>query len=409
MTIKALYPTVRPTLNLDFARTKALDPRVTFTRASTGTFVGADGLIKTAASGAPRFDHNPATGESLGLLVEEARTNLITYSEQFDNAAWTKELCSITANATTAPDGTATADKYVEGTSVYNLVSATTGSSATSTAYTATVYVKAAERSACYIRLAFTGNANWVGGKYDLINGVAQAVVGSLSTYTNASVSIQACSNGWWRISCTCTGSNMTPRWGAMDSYSTTLNAGSGVPLYTGNGTSGIFIWGAQLEAGTFPTSYIPTVASTVTRAADAASMTGTNFSSWYNQSQGTWLINFANDAAKQGAFRGVLSLGGNNTPRIQGNSVVGYGGSLSFTPTALTKAGLAYGSTEGRAVNGSVTSGAGGTIDIETYVDIGTGASSSPASYMLSTSIARLTYYPVRLPDAQLQALTAT
>jgi hypothetical protein len=70
MTIKALYPTVRPTLNLDFAKTKTLDPRVTFTRASTATFVGANGLIQTAASGAARFDHNPTTGESLGLLVE---------------------------------------------------------------------------------------------------------------------------------------------------------------------------------------------------------------------------------------------------------------------------------------------------------------------------------------------------
>ena len=78
MTIKALFPTVRPTLNLDFANTKTLDPRVTFTRASTGTFVGSNGLIQTAASNIPRFDHNPTTGESLGLLVEEARTNSLT-------------------------------------------------------------------------------------------------------------------------------------------------------------------------------------------------------------------------------------------------------------------------------------------------------------------------------------------
>ena len=88
MTIKALYPTVRPTLNLDFAKTKVLDPRITYTRASTATFVGSNGLIQTAASGAARFDHNPTTGESLGLLVEEARTNRVTYSEQFDNAGW---------------------------------------------------------------------------------------------------------------------------------------------------------------------------------------------------------------------------------------------------------------------------------------------------------------------------------
>ena len=78
MTIKALYPTVRPTLNLDFAKTKALDPRITFTRASTGTYVGANGLIQTAASGAARFDHNPTT--------EEARTNLVLRSDAFSDA-----------------------------------------------------------------------------------------------------------------------------------------------------------------------------------------------------------------------------------------------------------------------------------------------------------------------------------
>jgi hypothetical protein len=74
MTTKNLYPNSVPSLNLNFAKLKRLDPRVTFTRASTGTYVGADGLIKTAGNGVARFDHS-ATGESLGLLVEEARTN----------------------------------------------------------------------------------------------------------------------------------------------------------------------------------------------------------------------------------------------------------------------------------------------------------------------------------------------
>ena len=304
-----------PSLDLRFAATKSLNDYVsgnnliTFTRASTGTFVDSNGLIQTAASNAPRFDHNPTTGESLGLLVEEARTNLLlnsgTLSTQSATVTAVSTTLSFYGTGTVTLTGVSTAGPLV-GTGANNRVS-----------------------------LTFTPTA------------------GSLTLTVSGSVN------------------------------------------------------NAQLEAGSFPTSYIPTTGSTVTRAADVASMTGTNFSSWYRQSEGTWLINFANDAAKQGAFRGVLSLGGNNTPRIQGNSVVGYGGSLSFTPTALTKAGLAYGSTEGRAVNGSVTSGAGGTIDIETYVDIGTGASSSPASYMLSTSIARLAYYPVRLPDTTLQAIT--
>ena len=111
MTIKSLYPTVRPTLNLNFARTKVLDPRITFTRASTATFVGADGLIKTAASGAARFDHNPATGESLGLLVEEARTNM-AYPSIVPSATtgrWIIDGLIVTSSAGSAPDGTTTA------------------------------------------------------------------------------------------------------------------------------------------------------------------------------------------------------------------------------------------------------------------------------------------------------------
>ena len=105
-----------PSLDLRFADTKSLadavtgQSLVTFTRASTGTYVGSDGLIKTAAVNEARFDHNPSTGESLGLLVEEARTNLLTYSEQFDNAAWVKSNSTVTANAGAAPNGTATAD-----------------------------------------------------------------------------------------------------------------------------------------------------------------------------------------------------------------------------------------------------------------------------------------------------------
>ena len=79
------YPTIRPSLNLNFARSRALDPRVTFTRASIGTYVGRDGLIKTAGVNQPRFDHDPETLESLGLLIEEPRTNYLGNSRMLFN------------------------------------------------------------------------------------------------------------------------------------------------------------------------------------------------------------------------------------------------------------------------------------------------------------------------------------
>ena len=81
------YPTIRPTLDLNFAATKVLDDRITFTRDSIGTYVGEDGLIKYASNNVPRFDHDPITRESLGLLIEESRTNKVSNSITMTAAA----------------------------------------------------------------------------------------------------------------------------------------------------------------------------------------------------------------------------------------------------------------------------------------------------------------------------------
>ncbi len=102
------FPNVRPSLDLRFALAKKLDPRITFTRGSIGTYFGSDGLMRTAGVNEPRFDHYPITGQSLGLLIEESRTNLVTYSEDFNS--WTKFLASVSSNTATAPDGNTTAD-----------------------------------------------------------------------------------------------------------------------------------------------------------------------------------------------------------------------------------------------------------------------------------------------------------
>ena len=99
-----------PSLDLRFADNKSLVDAVTgaslvtFTRASSGTFVDSAGVIQTASTNVPRFDHNPTTGESLGLLAEEQRANLLLRSEEFDNASWTKTRSSISADSTIAPN-----------------------------------------------------------------------------------------------------------------------------------------------------------------------------------------------------------------------------------------------------------------------------------------------------------------
>jgi hypothetical protein len=413
MTIKALYPTVRPSLNLDFAKTKALDPRVTFSRASTGTFVGSNGLIQTAASGAARFDHNPATGESLGLLVEEARTNLVTYSEQFDNAAWTKVGATVTANAAVALDGNTTGDKLVEDTSngqhyirsgvVYLANSAST------------IYIKPAGRTR--VNITAFGDPNTA--NFDL--------TGS-GTVLSGPGSIQALPSGWYRC---------TVLTGATTSYAylqiTLINTGTNTS-YTGDGTSGIFIWGAQVEAGAFPTSYIPTTTATVTRAADVASMTGTNFSSWYRQDEGTLLAIAnaynANAALTGGGFNpSVWGLsvnpGSNTTYASLWRSSANNNGEVFVRQSNVTQALLQPASTIAAGArfkqitalkqDNFASSNNGSSVAIDTsgtlpsFDQLVIGGNFAGGSGAWNSTVARLAYYPVRLPDAQLQALTAT
>ena len=106
------YPSIRPTLDLNFAATKTLDRRITFTRDSVGTYIDENGLVKYASNNVPRFDHDFDTRESLGLLIEESRTNLFTYSTTIGGTGWNLQgtAADYTTNTTevAAPDGTFT-------------------------------------------------------------------------------------------------------------------------------------------------------------------------------------------------------------------------------------------------------------------------------------------------------------
>ena len=141
------YPIIRPSLNLNFARSRALDNRITFTRGSSATYVGRDGLIKTAGNNEPRFDHDPSTLDSLGLMIERERTNLIVYSV-INTAHWNTNTSTNTNNTTEtkAPDGSNTAFKYVPnngGTgwvSVYNTGDVISMTSGTTYAYSCLLY-----------------------------------------------------------------------------------------------------------------------------------------------------------------------------------------------------------------------------------------------------------------------------
>ena len=371
----------------------------------------------SAAYYGPRFDYDPVTLAAKGLLIEEARTNLVLYSEQFDNAAWVKSQVTVTANATLAPNGLLVADKIIENTAATTYHAIYPGTSPTGSvtgSYTFTVYAKAAERR--YISLDM--NSYLDGVVFDLQNG---AVTGTSTFYTS---SITPAGNGWYRcsVSKNYTVATMLYAEAIISTSATVPNA------YTGDGTSGVFLYGAQLEAGAFATSYIPTVASTVTRSADVATMTGTNFSSWYNQSEGTFVSDF--DKYSVTSRGGVLCAGntlvatgtdiaidGQNDAKVRmfienAGAVEMLNATLAtYAASTPIKAAAAY------ATNNAVGAAAGalGTVDTSVVVptlnalQIGAIRNSNAAATLpLNGHIRQIAYYNTRLPNAQLQALTA-
>ena len=227
---------------------------IDFTRSSTGTYLGSDGLIKIANVDEPRLEYD-ASGQPLGLLIEEQRTNKVLYSNSLSGSAWSGTNCTITTDSTTSPDGNINASKLTcSGGSAsvwqFPMPSGLSGN------YSNSIYLKAdtlnyAQLNVGYLTTDFVAN-------FDLVNGTVTHILGTGATITDVG-------NGWYRCSLPFNtlgsgGVSVTP----IDSMSSTRRSGA---------VGSVFVYGAQLEQGSFPTSYIPTSGSTVTRNSDACSL----------------------------------------------------------------------------------------------------------------------------------------
>jgi hypothetical protein len=398
-------------LSLNFL-SGTLDSRITFTRSTTATFVGSNGLLQSSAINAPRFDYNPATLAPRGLLIEEQRVNLVLYSAEFDNAGWAKLLTTATGNATTSPDGTTNADRLTaDGTLGGHQVQQ--GVTFTEAAHTLTVYAKRDTNDFVQVRFGAAAIAAGTGfANFDLNAGT----VGTIGPGVTAA-SITPAGNGWYR--CTITGTTLAAVSNAGFYIVTSATA---TTAEANTLTTSVFLYGAQLEAGSFATSYIPTVASTVTRAADDATMTGTNFSSWYNAGEGTIVTNFGPFFRTTGN-PGVAQIddgSANNTIRTFAGSVfspvfnviVGEVNQAflnvgTVNPNAITSIAGAYALNNfAKSVNGlAPDTDASGTVPVVNRMLIGSGTAG--VNY-LNGYMRSITFYPQRLANAQLQALTS-
>ena len=246
---------------------------LTFTRASSATRVSEQGLIEEVATGVPRIDY---TGGGCGkLLLEPQRTNVIVQSENLDNAsAWpTNNITSINSDFATSPSGATTADKinYGSGNAFIRTNSTLTAASS------ASIFVKYVDFP--FIQIMMSGDANHY-ANFDIQNGTIGSV-GSAST-----AAIEDYGNGWYRIILNAlTGTfNGSARFYKIDTLAKVWAQGGGV-------AGSFLMWGGQYELGTYPTSYIPTTTTAVTRVADDARKNG--ISSLIGQTEGVFYFEF--------------------------------------------------------------------------------------------------------------------
>ena len=427
------YPSIRPTLDLNFAATKTLDRRITFTRDSFGTYTDDMGILKYASNNVPRFDHDPTTGESLGLLIEESRTNQMIYSSDItdngsQNTSYGIQNGTVTGDATTAPDGTTTADKYAaNSTNGIHRVDLffTSGQISNSTVYSFSVFVKANGYDKLHIRYGGY-NADNHGLGYDLSDGTTFAgkFDGTSSLGAVTSSSMIAYPNGWYRCSFTFTTAGDAASGAAGIFYY--ISNSEATTNFAGDGSSGMYFWGAQMEVGSFPTSYIPTSGSTVTRDDDDAVIKGTDFTDFYNETEGTLFAEFNTEATSGNVSKWVMSMrqpdNNNNyiamttynttkqpiTINNNGSSQAGITGGGNVVAGVFTRMVGSYKLNDvDAAVDGTLlTPDTNATMPTGlTQMDIGRGWTNSDQK--LEGRIKSIKYYNKKLPDAQLQGLT--
>lgn len=262
MTAIANLPDIRPSLLLDFANSGRVDPRIQCTRASSATCFGPDGKLRTVAANVPRIDYDPVTGKCLGLLVEESRSNLFSGSAQPVTAMTTRTGIAVGTTSGIVPFSGAVAGFMEETATTGGHYMERSVGSAASTPMTFSVYVKSVGRKDVWMSLYSNSYADFANGRFDLTAKTSSVLVGGSAS--GAVAQIAEVSPGWFRLSITA-----TPSAQAVTDLKVRISIINSSTTYAGEVGKGFLTFGAQVEAGASTTSYIPTEASAVTRAAD--------------------------------------------------------------------------------------------------------------------------------------------
>ena len=382
------YPNQRPSLDLNFAATKKLDSRITYTRSGRASFINEHGLLEIVSSNVPRFDHDPVTRECKGLLIEAQRTNIITYSNapgmSSPNLGGNPQVNDTVSNIT-LPTG--------EKGSVRRYLAASGG-----------------------------GGGRW--GDYSGTNNQSYAGSVWVRTVSGTGTAIIDINDGGGKTI------NLTTEWQRVTTTHATNNTYRFFDIYFASPVT-IYYWGVQIEEGGFMSSYIPTNNATATRGADSAVIDGQNFTDFYNPIESSVLAvgTMQRPVADQGQLN-IFHIGDNNEDghgvfrehgtkdvwyHIRNNNSTPSGGNLNpngfgdWDAGEEAKIAIAFKDGDqaisvngGNQITATVTSSYP-TADI-TKMWIG---SYGTGGYFEGT-IKRITYYPKQLSDNQLNTITS-
>jgi hypothetical protein len=417
MSVLNLYPTVRPTLSFDFVNAGVLDPSVTFTRTTNATYFDETGILRVANPNTPRFDFNPSTLAAQGLLIEESRTNSIRNNTMVGAVAGTPGT-----NPTNWIVG-ATADgltKEIVGTGTQNGItyvdirwSGTSGTGSTTTLAT----------FEANNQIAALNTQTWAGSSFIALVG------GTLTNVSLLELRIRYLDSGGSVLQQG--GVSVSSATATLQRFSTAQTAANASIAFVNLSVLGDFVNSSavdftlriglpQLEQGAFATSVIPTTTTALTRSADVASVN--TLSPWYNATAGTLYAEFSIPAATASRSQVTFGDGTSNERMIINNNTSLAGTSwrivdggvdqaeiivtTSFANNATVKVAGAY------TINDFAMSQNGGTVGTDTSGTLPTVTTlylgSNGTTTYATSYLRRITYYPVRLTNAQLQNLTA-
>jgi hypothetical protein len=425
-------------LDLPFAVTKSLTaakgPTPVLTRGSSATFVGSNGLIQTAAVNAARFDHDPVTLASRGLLIEEGRTNQSTYSGAL--VAGTGWASSETTSTTSGigPDGnTSYQISETSATSIHTLansgsITATSATSVTSgIVYTGSIFLKKVTGSIDWVQLTL-GSAGFGTAQYANFN-IGNGTVGnSAGLASGTSPRIEDYGNGWYRCSISAAATSTATTLNLVTALVNNTNGTTRAPSYAGSTSNSVLASLCQFEAGSFATSYIPTTTSALARSADVCSISGANFTNMWNATEGSLFTSAifnapvaygngqvlvdANDTTSANRLRYIRNLS-TGTPTFANTSsnslnvlITGATALQPFTPQKYS-AGFKLNDYAFYVNNSQVgTDNLGSLLVSPTAMSIGDASAGTTRQYINGT-ISAIRYYRKRLDNSKLASLT--